>query len=94
MLEGLERLPGGSPQGPDERAVVLVRDLAGPVVELELFERGQGAVALFQEPEARLLLRIRRTGGLFPALPQERARDEDDARGRQKRAEGESDGLH
>ena len=57
---GAVSLPGSSacnasaavaPQRPDERAVVLVRDLAGAVVELELLQRRERAVALLGERE-------------------------------------------
>ena len=40
-LEGLQRLPCLTAERADELAIVLVRDLACPVVELELLQRSQ-----------------------------------------------------
>ena len=46
---------GRAAQRADERAVVLVVDLAGAVVELELLQRGERAVALLDQREPPLL---------------------------------------
>jgi hypothetical protein len=45
-LEGTKRFGGATPQRADELAVVLVRNLARAVVELELLERRKRAIAL------------------------------------------------
>jgi hypothetical protein len=45
-LEGAERLGRPAAQRPDLRPVVLVGDLAGAVVELELLQRREGPVTL------------------------------------------------
>src|SRR5262249_14247032 len=47
----LQRFGGAEPQGPDEAAVVLVADLAGAVIELELAQRAQRSVALLERLE-------------------------------------------
>src|SRR5436309_3401795 len=60
-LRGLETLHGAqglgraAPQRADLLTVVLVRDLAGPVVELELLQRREGSVALLGELESPTL---------------------------------------
>ncbi len=59
MLEGPERLAGLPPERADERPVVLIRDLACPVVELELLQRRQSAIALLDEAQPGLLVRTR-----------------------------------
>ena len=54
-VEGTQRFGGTTPQRADELAVVVVRDLAGPVVELELLERGECPVALLGQSQPPLL---------------------------------------
>src|SRR5207245_3376952 len=51
QLERTQRLGGASAQRADELAVILVGDLPGAVVELELLERGECAVAFLRELE-------------------------------------------
>jgi hypothetical protein len=55
-LERMERLRSLPAERRDEFAIVGVRDLARPVIELELLEGFQGAVALFGEAHALALL--------------------------------------
>src|SRR6188508_2806816 len=57
-LEGLQRGRRASPQGADLGAVVLVRDLPGAVVDLELGQRAERLVALLQQGKAALLQRV------------------------------------
>jgi len=82
MLERRERLAGLPAKRADERTVVLVGDLACAMVELELLQRGEGAIALLEEPQARLLLRAGCPEIVLPGRrgTQERHCDEDDAR--------------
>ena len=56
MLEGPQHLADPVSERADEGAVVLVGNLACPVVELELLERGEGSVPLLEESQAALLL--------------------------------------
>jgi hypothetical protein len=70
----------------DLRTVVLVGDLAGPVVELELLQLREDAVALLGGRE-RDVGRDDRRWRLVPT--EKRDRDEDDGCRRQKRAEQE-----
>ena len=70
----------------DERPVVVVRDLARAVVELELFEGGERAVALLGEGEP-LLLRLGRA--VFRRrVAQQRPRDERDGGDGEQRRRG------
>ncbi len=48
-VEGAQRLGRRAAQRPDELAVLLVADLAGAVIELELLQRGQRAISLLGE---------------------------------------------
>ena len=48
-IEGAQRLGRRAAQRPDELAVLLVADLAGAVIELELLQRGQRAISLLGE---------------------------------------------
>jgi len=48
-VERPERLRSSAAQRPDLGAIVVVRDLAGAMVELELFQRPEGAVTLLLE---------------------------------------------
>src|SRR6185503_15743245 len=95
-LQRAQRLGHTRAQRPDELQVVLVRDLARPMVELELLERRERAVTLLRELEraplegARLvetvLRRIR--------LADEGQRDEDDARDGEDGADRERERAH
>src|SRR5581483_1775644 len=87
-LERPQRLRRPPAKRPDELAVVLVRDLPRAVVELELLQRGQRAVALLLELEAPALERV----PCGRRLAQEGPRDEDDARDREHRADDERGG--
>ena len=89
MLEGPQRLAGLAAQRADEGAVVLVGDLACPVVELELLQRRERPVALVQEAQALLLLGIRRDERVTAAGAEERTGDVDDAGGREQRAKSQ-----
>jgi hypothetical protein len=84
----LERPCRPPPERLNERAVVLVGDLAGPVVELELLELGKHAIALLGGDQRVV---VRRFGRGCLAGAQERNGDEDDGRGREQRAERELD---
>ena len=76
-------LGGATPQRADELAVVLVRDLAGAVVELELLQRGERAIALLGErqpplfqlvrPGERVVLRLRARAGKARATKHDEA---------------------
>ena len=81
-------------QRADEPAVVVVRDLAGAMVELELLERGKRAVPFFCEAQAALLELIRRRQPVVACggLAQEGQSDKDDARNRKDRADDERSG--
>src|SRR6185503_3814101 len=59
-VERPERPCRVAPEWADEGAIVLVPELARAVVELELFQRREGPVALLDEREAALLVRRRR----------------------------------
>src|SRR5262245_20054089 len=82
----LQRFGGAQPQGPDEAAVVLVADLAGAVIELELAQRAQRAVALLERLE-QIRVRRHRVG----RVADERPRGERRAREQQQRQEGVED---
>ncbi len=79
------------PQRADELAVVVVRDLPGTVVELELFQRGERAVAFLCKLEPALLELVRRREPVFARLrlAQKREGDEHDADGREHGADDE-----
>jgi hypothetical protein len=81
QVERAQRLRRALPQRPDELAVVGVGDLAGAVVELELLQRGERAIALFRQLEPSLLELVRRREPVLARLrlAQERQRDEHDA---------------
>src|SRR5919109_3380032 len=92
-IERPQSFGGPPPEGPDELAVVLVRDLARSVVELELFQGRESTVALFGELEAPALAGVGLSQPVFrrrePRMPQERQRDDDDAGDREKDADPE-----
>src|SRR6185503_9045764 len=79
-LERTRGLRGPPAKRADERPVVVVRELAGPVVELELPQRVEGAVALLEEREAAAveLVGLAQPVGSRARLAQERPRDEED----------------
>jgi len=90
-LECAECLCGLPPQYPHLAAVILVRDLAASVVELELFERGERSVAALEQVQAAPLRRGRlvQLVVLRLRIEQERTRDEEDACEGQRGAEHE-----
>jgi hypothetical protein len=94
-VERPERLRGAPAQRTDERAVVLVRHLAGAVVELELLQRRQRAVPLLDELEPPALERVRLVEpvvlGRRARSSQERPRGEQHARDGEQGAEKERD---
>ena len=77
-VERLQRLGGRAAERPDERAVVDVVDLAGAVVELELLERRERAVARLHQRQPTLARArgadVDRSG--CDRLAQERQRDD------------------
>ena len=93
-VEGSQRLRCMLSQRADEPAVVVVRDLAGAMVELELLEGGQRAVPFFREAEPALLKLIRRRQPVAAGgrLTQEGQSDKHDARDREHRADDERSG--
>ena len=58
-VEGTQRFGGTTPQRADELAIVVVRDLAGTVVELELLQRGERTIALLGERQPPLFRLVR-----------------------------------
>src|SRR5262245_55070724 len=91
-----QSLSDPQPQRANQLAVVLVGDLAGAVVELELLERRQCAVAVLGDLERALLQRaglvqpvLRRIG-----LAEERKRDEQHAAEREHGPDGERERRH
>src|SRR5262249_61586714 len=87
-VERPQRVGSRAGERADERAVVVVADLARAVVELELLERGEGAIALVEEREPLLLLGRRRIEPVVDGtwLAQERKRDEHDRHDGDQRA--------
>jgi hypothetical protein len=94
QVEGSQRLRCMLSQRADEPAVVVVRDLAGAMVELELLERGKRAVPFFCEAQAALLELVRRRQPVVAGggLAQEGQSDKYDARDREHRADDERSG--
>src|SRR6266536_2922748 len=90
--QGLRRPPA---QRPDELAVVLVGDLAGAMVELELLQGRQRAVALLRElqPAALELIGLAEPvlRGRDPGPPEKRQRDHDDRGDSEHNTEREPD---
>src|SRR5919201_534286 len=80
-VECPQRLRGLPPERPDQFAVVLVRDLARPVIELELLQGRERTVALLGQLEATALARVGLAepilGGRKARPPQEGQRDDD-----------------
>ena len=91
-LERAQRLGRLASQRPHERAVVLVRDLPGAVVELELLERPERAVAALGqlEPPPVDLVRLVEHVAAGIGLAQIGQRDDEHARHREQGAEDES----
>jgi hypothetical protein len=73
--QGLGRMPA---QRADQLSVVLVRDLPRAVVELKLFERGEGSITLLQELQPFPFAggQVREPVVLRLGLPQERPCDD------------------
>jgi hypothetical protein len=92
-LEGTKQLGGASAQGPDKRAVVLVGNLAGTVVEFELLQRSERTVALLLERNPLLFPRPRLLEAvvLGNRFPQEGACHEQDAPHGKQGAQDEPD---
>src|SRR5439155_25486476 len=95
-LERAQRLGNSLPQRPDELAVVLVRDLARAVVELELLQGRERPVALLGELELAALERPGHAETVLARsrLAQERQRDVDRTGGREYGAENERERRH
>ena len=92
-LERPQRLGRLAAERADEGAVVVVRHLAGAVVELELLQRPERPVAhlgQLQLPLLELAAVVQRVP-LGRRLAQVGQRDEDDARRGEQRAEDERD---
>src|SRR6266542_1115423 len=95
-LELAKRGSGLLPERTDERRVVLVGDLAGAMIELELLQGSEGAVALLGQLElpagfgADLVQAI--SAAANRRLSEEREGDEDDACDREQRSEDEGSG--
>ncbi len=91
-LELLKRRGDVASERADLRTVVLVGDRAGPVVELELLERSERAVAGLEQLEPTLLgvVEVVERVGLGLRLAEERHRDRDDACDCERRSEHES----
>jgi hypothetical protein len=94
-VEGAKSLGGPSAKRADKLAIVLVRDLPRPVVELELLQGRQGTIAFLGELEAPALARVGLSepilGSRETRLPQKRQRDDEDADDCQQDAEPEPD---
>jgi hypothetical protein len=90
-VELFQRLGCRPPQGPHLGTVVLVVDLAGSMVELQLFQRCERAVAFLDKTEttARRLVEREELVVRRRRLTQERARDERDDEQREGAAEDE-----
>ena len=83
-----------SSQRSDQAAVVVVRDLAGAVVELELLQCGKRAVPLLGEAQAALLELVKRRQPVVrcSGLSQEGQRYEHDAGDRERCTDDERRG--
>jgi hypothetical protein len=93
-VERAQRLGGATSKRTDKSPVVVVGDLAGPVVELELLERCQRAVTLLGEREPSLLELVRLQETIVPSarLTQEREGDEHHTRDREHGTDDQGDG--
>ena len=88
-LERAQCLGRTTPERSDLRAVVVVRDLARAMVELELLQRRECAIALLGDGEPPLLEIVRRLQPIvsYGRLTEERQRDDDRTRDRKRRAD-------
>jgi hypothetical protein len=95
-LERAERVRRLPAKRRDEFAVVGVSDLARPVIEFELLQGCQGAVAVLGEAHALTLLRreLREPVVIRCWLPQEGTSDVGDARDGKQDRKKQSDGRH
>jgi hypothetical protein len=93
QLERPEGLGGATPERLHETAVILVRDLAGAVIELELLECGKRTVTLLGELQPPPLELVRPVEPVVPCLrlAQERPGDEQGTGDRERRADDQSD---
>jgi len=91
-LERLQSRRDVAPENADLRAVVLVRHGPGAMVELELLERRERAIALLEQLEMTelALAKVVERVGLGLGLAQERERNHDDAGDGERRGEHES----
>lgn len=79
VVQRPQRGRGAGPVLPHEACVVVVGDRAGPVIELEFLQRGQGSVSLLAQPEALPLGPAQRVDVVGPRrLPEQRQRDRQD----------------
>src|SRR5207244_714227 len=78
--ERAQRRGGAAPVAADELAIVVVGDLSRSVVELELFQCGERAVARLPEPQrsSSQFVRLRERVVTRSGLAQERDGHEDD----------------
>jgi hypothetical protein len=78
QLECAQGLGCATPERADEVAVVVVGDLAGAVVELELLQRGECTITFLGQREAPLLQLVGASQTIIPGgrLTQERESDE------------------
>src|SRR5438876_11347341 len=79
QFECAEGLSGAAAERTDEPAIVLVGDLAGAMVELELLQRCECAVAFLGECKAALLELVRSIESIVDRgrVAQKRQRDDD-----------------
>src|SRR5437667_1511160 len=96
QLQSPKRLRCTPAQRADELRVVLVGDLSGAVVELQLLQRGESAVAFLRElePTPLELVRLDEPVTSSRRLAEKRPRDEDDRGHRQHGAEDERERRH
>ena len=89
-----QRWLGTAPKRAHQPPIVVIGDLAGAMVELELLERGKRSVALLCQGKPALLELVRPVEMVVSRarLPQERQRHQHHARHRQNGADDEGDG--
>jgi len=94
QVERAQRLGGTTSKRTDKPPVVVVGDLARPMVELELLQRSQRAVTLLGERKPSLLELVRLQKAIVAGarLAQERQGDEHHARNCEHGTDDESDG--
>jgi len=94
-FQSTQRLCGPPAQRTDQRAVVLVRNLAGAVIELQLLQRRKRPITLLGELQPAALERVGLNqpvfSGRYPRSPQEGQGDYDDADDGEHDAEREPD---